>query len=350
MTCALTNTGTISVYSGTLEFADRVNDMSGNTLTEGTWNVYNGATLALDGYTININQADVTLSGANSQFPAINQLADNQGTFALLALRQFTTAGDLANEDTIALDAGSTLHVTGAFTDSGADSMLQFTVGGTATQGTQSPGILQVTGAATVAGSLVVTLTPGAALPGGGDSLVILSAGSPISGSFAKAANGARLATSDGQGSFLVSHGAGSGAPNQVTLSQFLLPGQVEPTLPSVSFVVPGSDGGKSTTVAEGGPKLKILLTRTGDTTQPLTVTYKATSSAVPSTDYKPLSGIATIPAGATSTKLKIKTYDDGVADGTKVLKLKITGSGTTYTLGAVPTAKVTILDAEGGQ
>ena len=54
MTCALTNTGTISVYSGTLEFAGTVNDVSNDMLTEGTWNVYNGATLALDGYTINM--------------------------------------------------------------------------------------------------------------------------------------------------------------------------------------------------------------------------------------------------------------------------------------------------------
>ena len=346
---AANNNANVTVSGGT----NFTNYYAGTqTLAGGTYSVTdtgNGATLDCGGRNVLVNKATVTLNGANARFDALNGLTTNEGTWSLLALKQFTTSSGLTNPGTIVLDAGTTLHVSGNFT-AGSAATLSVAIGGTSTQGTQSPGVLQVGGTAAVGGILALSFPPGAALPGGGDSLVIVSAGSPISGSFANAANGSRLATSDGQGSFLVSYGPDSAAPTQVVLSRFLLPGQAAPELPSVSFVVPGSDNGKSLVTAESGPKLKLLLTRTGDTSQPLTVTYKAASSAVAGVDYKELTGIATIPAGAASTKIKIKTFDDGVVDGTKVLKLKLTGSGATYTLGAVPKAKITILDVQGMQ
>ena len=346
---AANNNANVTVSGGT----NFTNSNAGTqTLTGGTYSVTdtgNGATLDFGGRNVLVNKATVTLNGANARFDALNGLTTNEGTLSLLALKQFTTSSGLTNPGTIVLDAGTTLHVSGNFTADSA-ATLSVAIGGTSTQGTQSPGVLQVGGTAAVGGILALSFPPGTALPGGGDSLVIVSAGSPISGSFANAANGSWLTTSDGQGSFLVSYGPDSAAPTQVVLSRFLLPGQAAPELPSVSFVVPGSDNGKSLVTAESGPKLKLLLTRTGDTSQPLTVTYKAASSAVAGVDYKELTGIATIPAGAASTKIKIKTFDDGVVDGTKVLKLKLTGSGATYTPGAVPKAKITILDVQGMQ
>ena len=137
----LTNTGTISVYTGTLSFANNVDDISNTTLTEGAWNVFDGGTLAFKNYTggITINQADVTLNGANANFPAINQLSDNQGSFSLLALRQFTTVGALSNEGNLVLDAGTTLHVAGTFTGSGTNSSLAITVGGTVPRARRVP-------------------------------------------------------------------------------------------------------------------------------------------------------------------------------------------------------------------
>lgn len=118
---------------------------------------------------------------------------------------------------------------------------------------------------------------------------------------------------------------------------------------PSVSFVIAGGDGSKNASVAEGGPKLKILVTRSGTNfSQPLTVLYKAAGDAAPGQDYKSLTGIATIPAGAANTKIQVRTYDDGVTDGTKSLKLKLKpATDGSYTLGELPKVKVTILDVE---
>ena len=119
--------------------------------------------------------------------------------------------------------------------------------------------------------------------------------------------------------------------------------------MPTVSFVVPRSADGKNTTTTETGPKVKILVARTGgDVSQPLTVRYKAGGTAVAGTDYKPLTGLVTIPAGFASAQIKVRGYDDRVVDGTKILKVKLLPvTDGTYSLGAAAKAKVTILDAE---
>ena len=188
MSALTTNTGTVSVYTGTLLFSAQYNngvaDVDHSTLTEGTWNVFDGATLTFASYgTLTINQANVTLSGPNSNFTSINGLADNQGSFALLGLRQFTTAGNFTNEGTVVLDAGSTLHVSGDFTasdataaTSGAEhggvrrqaataSKLKFVFGGTAAQGAHGTGVLQVAGTAKMAGLIEVALADLVAAP-----------------------------------------------------------------------------------------------------------------------------------------------------------------------------------------
>ncbi len=337
MTCALTNTGAISVYSGTLEFADNVNDVSDTTLTEGTWNVYNGATLTFDNAaTIKTNQADVFLRGPNSSFPPINSLSDNQGTFSLLALRQFTTAGALSNEGDLALDAGVTLHVAGAFNASGTDSSLVVTIGGTATSGATSPGVLQVNGTAAIAGNLALTFSSTATLPTETDTLTILSATSPITGSFANAANGTRVNTGDGKGSFLVSYGAGSSTPDAVTLSQFLLPGQAAVPVVSLSATMTSAN-------ANEGVDGVFLLTRTGDASQDIQVNFQIKGTAVNGTDYTLLKASKKIKAGHTSKPITVIPVDESYyAGGKKTVKITVL-PGNGYTVGGTTTAKVKI-------
>ncbi len=122
--------------------------------------------------------------------------------------------------------------------------------------------------------------------------------------------------------------------------------------VPVVSFVLPGAGGSNLTAIVEGGPKLKVLVTRTGgDPALPLTVRYKTGGYNVAGIDYKMLSDLVTIPAGAISAPIKVKVFDDGVMDGTKVLKLKLVpGDGSSYTLGAVPKVKISIVDLESVQ
>ena len=359
----LTNTGgTVEAASGTMNFTQNIDDISGTTLTDGAWIVDDGATLAFANYTggVTINQAVVTLNGPNSTFVPINSLTDNQGTFSLLALRQFTTAGDLSDEGAIALDAGSTLHVTGNFTMAAAASpsaahhratqaktratagttpvatanALSITIGGTATTGSTSPGVLQAGGTATLAGDLDVAFAAAATLPGIGDTLTILSA-TAVSGSFANAPVGTRLTTTDGKGSFVVTYN-----PASVTLSRFLLPGQTD-TVPTVTITSVGD-----TDAVEGGEPGKVLIRRDGDLTAPLVVYYKVQGDVTVGKDYRPVTGVATILPGAAVVKVKIKAVDDKVHEGSRVAKVKLKAApGGTYVLGIPAVAKIHIID-----
>ena len=246
------NNGILDVEAGSSINIDQngLANFSSGMLTGGTYQVTSGAagaaTLILDGSNLptNVtNAATISLSGPNSAFPVINALSDNQGTFSLLALRQFTTAGDLSNEGTLFLDAGCTLHVIGDFTASGASSSsssssasspaaglrpqattpvstLHFVVGGTAASGVLSPGVLQMSGVAHMAGLLELAFADAAALPGVSDTLTILSAAS-VTGSFDNAPSGTRLTTKDGRGSFVVTYSASS-----IGLGRFLASGQ----------------------------------------------------------------------------------------------------------------------------
>ena len=81
----------------------------------------------------------------------------------------------------------------------------------------QSSGVLQVAGAAKMAGILELAFADLATLPGTGDTLTIVSAKS-ITGGFDNAASGTRLATTDGKGSFRVNIASGT---NAITLSYF---------------------------------------------------------------------------------------------------------------------------------
>ncbi len=207
-------------------------NFSNGVLTGGTYRVIAGtsgtATLNLDDSNQPAsvtNAATVVLSGPNSNLPAFQNLTDNRGALSLLALRQFATSGNLGNEGTLLIDAGSTLHVGGDFTGSGANSTLAVVIGGAASQGSASPGVLQVSGAVTLAGNLSVQFAPGASLPGANDTLAIVS-GASVGGSFSNVINGERLTTADGQGSFQVNYGPSSAASKTlVVLSNFVLSG-----------------------------------------------------------------------------------------------------------------------------
>jgi hypothetical protein len=84
--------------------------------------------------------------------------------------------------------------------------------------------LLSVTGAASLNGTLAINLIDGF-LPAGGDSFTITKAGS-VTGQFANAANGQRLATIDGLGSFVVNY-----TPSAVVLTAF----EANPNPPSTS-------------------------------------------------------------------------------------------------------------------
>lgn len=81
--------------------------------------------------------------------------------------------------------------------------------------------VLTVAGSASIIGNLVLKNLNVGGTPSPSETYAILTAAT-LTGSFANVANGQRLTTSDGSGSFVVNYGASSAfTPNQVVLSAF---------------------------------------------------------------------------------------------------------------------------------
>ena len=166
------NTGAVEVHSGTLSFGAAVAQVSGSTVTGGTWYVGPNSTLALTG-TITTNQGNVTLDGTGSQFAALNNLASNAGSFALLNGRSFTTAGNWNSSGSLTVGAGSTLTVNGTFAQTSSGSLTVQLAGTAAGQFSR----VVVSGLATLDGTLNVTLV-GGFTPAAGNSFQVMSFGS----------------------------------------------------------------------------------------------------------------------------------------------------------------------------
>jgi hypothetical protein len=114
-----TNNGLLNAgANSTIYINNRFTNLSGNTLTGGTYTV--AGTLKIPG-NIDTNAAKITLNGVASQIlnPNTNALADlatnaPKATFSLSAQQSFTSAGTFTNQGSINIGKGSTFTVGGA--------------------------------------------------------------------------------------------------------------------------------------------------------------------------------------------------------------------------------------------
>jgi hypothetical protein len=198
------NTGTVSVKTGTVDIAATVTQVSGGTLTGGSWTVLGSATVSS---TLDITSAgaltdigagaSVTLNGLNTTFSNLSGLSTITagGSFTLAGNQSFTTSGDLSNSGHLTLSPGSILTVSGSFTEASIGKLtLQMGAVGSSTElGT----VVSTTGTVSLAGSLTVTAT---AIPAVGSSFEIVDneGDSGISGNFARLPEGATFTVKDG--------------------------------------------------------------------------------------------------------------------------------------------------------
>ena len=68
----------------------------------------------------------------------------------------------------------------------------------------------------------------------------------------------------------------------------------------------------------------KFYLTRTGATTAALTVNYTMTGTATNGTDYQPMTGVATIPAGSPGVDVGVTPINDTQFEGTETIILTL--------------------------
>ena len=107
---------------------------------------------------------------------------------------------------------------------------------------------------------------------------------------------------------------------------------------PTASAVVKGKG-----TAVYGDHKARFLVTRTGDLSQQLTVTYTLGGTATNGVDYQTLSGIVTIPAGTDSARVLVAPLFEEAAAKTVSLTLT-TLPGATYTLSGTQGGTVEIV------
>jgi hypothetical protein len=87
-----------------------------------------------------------------------------------------------------------------------------------------------------------------------------------------------------------------------------------------------------------------FTISRTGDTTDPVTVNFSVTGTAVNGTDYAMLGTTAIIPAAQSSVNVVVTPIDEAAPEDDETVILTLT-SGTGYNVGSPSAATVTITD-----
>src|SRR6202034_2424917 len=107
---------------------------------------------------ITTNDGIIDLDGAGATVTGIANLDANVGSFSLTTGATLSTAADFANNGTLIVGAGSTLSVSGNFTQASAGT-LNVQIGGTPASG--AFGQLAIAKAATLAGAFDLALVNG---------------------------------------------------------------------------------------------------------------------------------------------------------------------------------------------
>jgi hypothetical protein len=96
----------------------------------------------------------------------------------------------------------------------------------------------------------------------------------------------------------------------------------------------------------EAAPAARILVRRTGGTTQAVTVHYAASNgSAIGGSDYQPTSGTLTFPVGVVMTSFTVPIINDTTHEGKETLNLTLSAPGVGAAIGPLSQAVLTITD-----
>jgi len=128
------------------------------------------------------------------------------------------------------------------------------------------------------------------------------------------------------------------GSPNSATVT--IADNDLSPP-PAPTVTVAATDANAS----EKGPDPgTFTISRSGDAGSALTVNYSLGGTAVNGTDYQPLSGVVTIPVGASAVAVIVRPIDDGTVEGNETVILTLSAN-VAYIVGSPNTATVTIAD-----
>lgn len=110
------------------------------------------------------------------------------------------------------------------------------------------------------------------------------------------------------------------------------------PTVPTVSITASSPNAAEPTTVGA------FTVTRSGSTTQALTVNLSAAGTATSGSDYTALASTVSIPVGQASVTMAVTPKDDTLVEGNETV-IATVASSSGYTVGTPTSATVTIAD-----
>lgn len=122
------------------------------------------------------------------------------------------------------------------------------------------------------------------------------------------------------------------------------LTGATLPTVKPTITIKASDDRSKEKLAGQTTDLGEFTLTRTGNTTNSLTVNYNIAGTATNGQDYDRLTGMATFASGSSTTSIKIKPIDDVDYEGYENIKLTLK-TGNKYNLGTAKNATVNLLD-----
>jgi len=208
------NQGLVEVKRGTMQFTGGVNQIIGDTLTGGGWQLIStgttSATLDLNTDLLVIGlQATVTLNGPNCNFASIFNVDSIAGKFNLFGGANFSNAGSLTNSGQITVGSTSLLDVSGQYAQTSTGKV---TFNGS---GSKLGKIRTLTGAV-LAGQLAVSWS--GAQPAINTVFTIFDnqGANPVSGTFQNKAQNATFTVSGM--TFRISYTGGTG--NDITLTR----------------------------------------------------------------------------------------------------------------------------------
>jgi fibronectin-binding autotransporter adhesin len=134
---SFSNTGTLTINSGDSFTAPALTQISGSTLTAGTYVLAGNLDLTATA-NITTNSANLTLEGGSIKTGSTNDLANlntNTGTLTLASNAGFTAVGNFTNSGALTVNKGSTFTLTGTNTltnlSAGTLASGTYTIGGT---------------------------------------------------------------------------------------------------------------------------------------------------------------------------------------------------------------------------
>ena len=191
--------------------------VSGGTAT---LNIQPGGTVNITQNIVIFSNGLLRLEGGTLDAAAISFQGGGQFQFSSGTLHVGTYNGNLVNQGgTLAPgNSAGTTTIAGSYAQQPAGN-LAIEIGGTTPGSTYD--VVNIASIAGISGQLQLALLNGFD-PSASNTFTVLTAASGLFGTFANVANGQRLATSDGRGSFLVNYGPGSTFnPNHIVLSAF---------------------------------------------------------------------------------------------------------------------------------